>query len=144
MIPSSDQMDRCYGAVQADVNRVNIDKARFVSRLTSAERKEYPVTTGFVDYFPDAMALVSHLSWAGNEKHNPGQPLHWARSKSTDQPDCIGRHLMERDGADEIVLKDGRVVVVPHRVALAWRAMAELQLWAEQEYQLEMAPGARA
>lgn len=116
---------------------------RLVDRLSSAERKEYPLGTGFVDYFPDAMALVARLSWAGNEKHNPGEPLHWARSKSTDQVDCIVRHLGSRDGFDVIELKDGRLIEIPHRVALAWRAMAELQVWAEQQYHLGMAPGAR-
>jgi hypothetical protein len=116
---------------------------RLISTLSSAERKEYPITTGFLDYFPDATALVARLSWAGNEKHNPGEPLHWARSKSMDQPDCIARHLTERDGADTITLPNGRVIPIPHRVAMAWRAMAELQLWAEKTYDLDMAPGAR-
>jgi len=116
---------------------------RLLGRLTSEERKEYPVTRGVLDYFPDALALVSHLSWAGNEKHNPGQTLHWARSKGGDNPDCIGRHLIERDGSDFISLEDGRRIEIAHRVAIAWRALAELQLWAEQEYSLGMAPGAQ-
>lgn len=116
---------------------------RLISKLSSAERKEYPITSGFLDYFPDATALVAHLSWAGNEKHNPGQPMHHARSKSTDQVDCIGRHLTERDGSDFIELQDGRKIEIPHRVATAWRAMAELQIWAEQQYGLDMAPGAK-
>lgn len=109
---------------------------RLIDRLTSAERKEYPLCEGFVDYFPDALALVSHLSWAANEKHNPGEPLHWARGKSQDEADCILRHLSCRDGGDWIVFPDGRRVWIPHRVAMAWRAMADLQKWAEKEYGL--------
>lgn len=109
---------------------------RYIDRLTGAQRKEYPLCEGFVDYFPDAMALVSHLSWAANEKHNPGEPLHWARAKSTDEADCIVRHLSCRDGSDCITFPDGRKVWIPHRVAMAWRAMAELQKWAEEEYGL--------
>lgn len=109
---------------------------RLIDRLTSAERKEYPLCEGFVDYFPDAMALVSHLSWAANEKHNPGEPLHHARDKSADEADCIMRHLSCRDGGDWIVFRNGRQVWIPHRVAMAWRAMADLQKWAEKEYDL--------
>src|SRR3990167_8920319 len=107
---------------------------RLLGRMSSAERKEYPITRGVLDYFPDALALVSHLSWAGNQKHNPGQPMHWARSKSGDHSDCLGRHLLERDGSDFLELDDGQRVEIPHRVAIAWRALAELQLWAEQEF----------
>lgn len=129
-----------------DVNPVNIEPVggRLLARFSSAERKEYPVTRGVLDYFPDALTLIARLSWAGNEKHNPGEALHWARSKGGDNPDCIGRHLIERDGSDVIELQDGRRIEIPHRVAMAWRALAELQLWAEKEYGLDLAPGAKA
>ena len=43
------------------------------------ERKTYPIATGVLDYFPDAIAAVAYLSFRGNQQHNPGQPLHWAR-----------------------------------------------------------------
>ena len=116
---------------------------RLLGRLTSEQRKRYPVATGFLDYFPDAIALVAHLSWAAGAKHHPGEPTHWERSKSTDQPDCLARHLIERDGSDYITLENGEVVEIPHRVAMAWRAMAELQIWAEGKYNLSLPPGAR-
>ena len=76
----------------------------------SAERKQLPVYSGFVKYFPDAMVAVAKLSFDGNEKHNPGQPLHWSRDKSSDDLDALMRHLIEGDW-----------------VAVAWRAMANLQ-----------------
>lgn len=86
----------------------------------SAVRKNLPVTTGVLDYFPLAIAYVALISKRGNDKHNPGEPLHWAREKSADHLDCIGRHLMEHGGTDENgMLHDG---------ALAWRALANLQL----------------
>lgn len=141
-IDSHEDILKWYQSPQ-DVNEVAPLAPRLVDRLSSSERKEYPITTGFLDYFPDATALVAHLSWAGNEKHNPGESLHWARSKSTDQPDCVSRHLISRDGSDFIELKDGRKVEVPHRVAMAWRAMAELQVWAEKAYTLGLPSGAR-
>lgn len=109
---------------------------RFLSLLTSEERKQYPVTTGFMDYFPDAMAIVSNVSWRGNNKHNPGQPLHWARGKSGDHADCQGRHMLERGALDA----EG----IEHMAQKAWRAMAELQEYMEQKYDLDLPRGATA
>lgn len=84
------------------------------------ERKAVPIVRGLLDYFPDACAAVAHLSFVGNEQHNPGEPLHWARGKSMDQEDCLVRHLMERGTLDS----DG----VRHSTKVAWRALANLQL----------------
>lgn len=89
------------------------------------ERKEYPIATGFLDYFPDAIIALSHLSWVGNQQHNPGSPLHWDRSKSADEADTTIRHFMERGTLD----KDG----VRHSVKFAWRALALLQKEIEDE-----------
>ena len=91
----------------------------------SQARKEIPITTGFLDYFPDAIAAVAAVSFKGNEKHNPGEPLHWAREKSTDHPDCIARHLLERGKLDT----DGD----RHSAKMAWRALALLQVEIEAE-----------
>lgn len=85
-----------------------------------AERKGLPITTGVLDYFPNALAEVAKVSKAGNDKHNPGQPLHWSRHKSTDQADALCRHLMERGGIDE-------GTGVRHSAQLAWRALALLE-----------------
>lgn len=82
-------------------------------------RKGAPVTTGCLDYFPLALAEIARLSKAGNDQHNPGQPLHWARHKSSDHADCITRHLIERGTIDT----DGQ----RHTTKLAWRALALLQ-----------------
>jgi hypothetical protein len=85
----------------------------------SSQRKLYPVASGCLDYFPDAIAAISHLSWIGNQQHNPGQPLHWARSKSDDEADTMLRHFLQRGTVDG----DG----VLHTVKMAWRALAILQ-----------------
>ncbi len=77
----------------------------------SAERKTYPLYTGLVDYFPRALAELAHHSWANNEKHNPGEPLHWSREKSNDHEDCLMRHAFEQDW-----------------LAVAWRALALAEL----------------
>lgn len=91
----------------------------------AAERKGYPLATGLLDYFPDALCDVSHLSKVGNDQHNPGEPLHWAKEKSNDHPDCLLRHLIDRGTKD----KDG----VRHSAKVAWRALAMLQLEIEAE-----------
>lgn len=109
-------------------------KRRRLLEATSAERKQYPLATGLLDYFPDALAEVAKLSFFGNEKHNPGQPMHHARGKSMDHADCIARHLTERGGFDG----DTR-----HSAALAWRALALLQEELEQEHGFPLPRGAR-
>ena len=91
------------------------------------DRKNYPIATGVVDYFPDALIALAELSYKGNQQHNPGQPLHWAREKSTDHPDCLLRHFVERGKIDT----DG----VRHSTKVAWRALALLQLEIENAQQ---------
>ena len=83
------------------------------------ERKAIPIYSGFIKYFPLAMAAVAELSRIGNEQHNPGTPLHWDRSKSGDELDALARHLSEAGTLDS----DG----ARHSTKLAWRAMANLQ-----------------
>lgn len=90
----------------------------------SKERKNTPITTGVLDYFPDAIAAIARVSFIGNEQHNPGEPLHWAREKSTDHADCIARHLLERGKTDT----DGTM----HSAKMAWRALALLQIEIEK------------
>lgn len=88
------------------------------------ERKTIPLFSGLFQYFPDALCAVAHLSYVGNQQHNPGQPLHWAREKSTDQEDTLLRHLMERGTIDS----DG----VRHSVKVCWRALAMAQIEIEE------------
>lgn len=105
----------------------------------SAQRKTYPMCAGLIDYFPDALAEVARGSYVGNEKHNPGEPLHHARGKSMDHADCIVRHLAARGTWDTIVTKDGREFKVRHSTWVAWRALALLQ----EELEAAGAPLAR-
>lgn len=98
----------------------------------SAIRKGMPLFSGVLMYFPDALLAVAEHSRKGNDKHNPGQPLHWARGKSTDQADCIARHLLDiGPNWDEKDPEFGSY----HATALAWRALALLQTVLEREKQ---------
>ena len=100
----------------------------------SKARKNAPMARGLLDYFPDALAAVARLSQKGNDKHNPGEPLHWSREKSNDHADCIVRHLAERGTVDA---EDGEL----HDVKVAWRALAMLQLALEAQGALPMEIG---
>ena len=87
-------------------------------------RKTIPVATGFIDYFPDAIAAVAELSSVGSKQHNPGKPLYWDRDKSGDESDALMRHFLQRGTVDT----DG----IRHSAKVAWRAMALLQKEIEQ------------
>ena len=91
-------------------------------------RKRMPIATGVLAYFPDAIAAVAGCSLAGKAQHAPDEPLRWIREKSSDHTDTIVRHLVDHMTADPIDA-DG----VPHIVKVAWRALAEAQLFLEAQ-----------
>lgn len=93
-----------------------------------ASRKALPIFDGVLMYFPDAIAAVAAVSVAGNSQHNPGEKLHWAREKSTDQLNTAQRHMMDH-GMGNVRDTDGTY----HIAKAAWRLLAELQLTIEQE-----------
>ena len=89
------------------------------------QRKDVPIYSGVLQYFPNALAAVAACSKAGNDQHNPGKPLHWDRSKSGDELDALTRHLMEAGTVDT----DG----IRHSAKVAWRALANLEKELEAE-----------
>lgn len=98
---------------------INVPKGHTLPTERQA-RKDVPLWSGLVQYFPDALAVVARVSHAGSKQHHPELPLHWDKSKSTDHHDCLLRHLMESGSLDT----DG----MPHSGKVAWRALAILQL----------------
>ena len=76
----------------------------------SGERKTFPIYSGFINYFPNAIAAVSHLSYKGSQQHHPDQPLHWDKNKSGDELDALMRHMIDGDWEQ-----------------VAWRAMGNLE-----------------
>lgn len=85
-------------------------------------RKSQPVASGVLAYFPLALKAIAHCSYVGNEQHNPGQSLHWDRSKSTDEDDAMIRHYLDSLGPNKVD-DDG----VLHSTKCAWRALARLE-----------------
>lgn len=88
--------------------------------LDSKERKEVPLWTFIRTYFPKTFIAMARLSFKANEKHNPGQPMHWAREKSSDHKDCAMRHWFDEERIDP---ETGE----PEAVAAAWRACANAE-----------------
>ena len=121
--------------------------AKLTLPTDSAARKNYPIFSGCIKYFPAALAGVAHVSKIGNDKHNPGEELHHARGKSMDHSDCILRHLIDAEDllarakrGEEIVGKEALL----HEVnQMAWRALAYAQMVHEVYGRAPMAPGAK-
>lgn len=95
----------------------------------ASDRKATPVFTGVLKYFPNAIKYVSKVSKAGNDQHHPDKPLHWDKSKSTDEPDALVRHLIDHSINpidDDNMLHLGKV---------AWRALAMLERYLDDNPQ---------
>jgi hypothetical protein len=88
-------------------------------------REDYPLFDGLLAYFPAALCEIARWSKVGNDKHNPGEELHWSREKSTDHQNKIARHLLDYDQVEE----NGFIEAIP----LAWRALALAQTELEKQ-----------
>jgi hypothetical protein len=121
----------------------------------SAERKNVPLFSGVLKYAPAALAGMARISKQGNDKHNPGQPLHHARGKSNDHPDCIVRHAVDVadieayivrnfDNDPEVWCKSEDVqALLTEASQLAWRALMWSQELHEKYGGAPLAPGAK-
>ena len=86
-------------------------------------RKDMPVYTGVLKYFPKALKYVSRVSKLGNDQHHPDKPLHWDKEKSFDHEDALVRHLI--DHSHHPLDDDGML----HLGKVAWRALAALETY---------------
>ncbi len=96
--------------------------------LTAQERKNIPVFTGVLKYFPLAIMEVAKTSKAGNDQHHKDKPLHWDKSKSVGTGDEIVRHLMDW-GRGIKYDTDGS----SHLGKVAWRALELLERELEKD-----------
>jgi hypothetical protein len=106
----------------------------------SAARKEVPLLSGCLRYFPAALAGVAKRSHEGNQKHNPGQPMHHAREKSGDHGDTIVRHLVD---LQDCLAAGNELEALREADAICWRALALSQELHERFGGAPLAPGAR-
>lgn len=106
--------------------------------MTPEQRKQRPIYSGFVKYFPLAIGEVANLSWIANEQHNPGTEMHWDRNKSQDELDALMRHLADH-ASGETIDSDG----LRHLTKVAWRALAMLQKELEEDRSLDELANAR-
>jgi len=97
---------------------------------TDGERGKFQLWTFLTGYFPDAFLAVVQVAVMGNEQHNPGEPLHWARHKSTDQMNAAFRHMWDHAFGAQMDA-DGCY----HLAKAIWRLSAELQIVIEQQRQ---------
>ena len=91
----------------------SLEPARTANGLPTdaKERKAIPVYTGFINYFPKAIAAVAKLSLEGGIQHGQtAETLHWNRDVSGDELDAMMRHVLDGDWEQ-----------------VAWRAMANLE-----------------
>lgn len=127
----------CDSHGPCEMHRTHVDRALANAKIIMANltpvkgsaqwRKERPLYSGVIAYFPDALMEVAYVSYIGNRQHNPGQPLHWAKEKSADHLDAEARHLA--DHSKNPVDNDGAL----HLAKNAWRALAELQTYLDKE-----------
>lgn len=82
--------------------------------------KDTPLHTVLFGMFPNAMKALARHSKFGSDKHNPGEPLHWAFDKSTAHAECLCSHLAQAATVDPETGES-------HTVAAFWRAAALLE-----------------
>jgi hypothetical protein len=98
-----------------------LDNLNHEIKSKAQKRKDTPVFSGVLKYFPNALKEVAKASKAGNDQHHPDKPLHWDMDKSKDEYDALTRHLIDHtvDPMDD----DG----ILHLTKVAWRALAGLE-----------------
>ena len=93
------------------------------------QRKQTPIFSGVLKYFPDAIKEVARCSMQGNIQHHPNKPLHWDRDKSKNHLESLTRHLMDAGTFDTDEIR--------HSAKIAWRALANLQIEIENAREVD-------
>jgi hypothetical protein len=126
MTKPSEVAEKLYGGMTA-AQILEISNMGAAAPSEAEARKQTPIWSGVMQYFPRVWEHIARVSWKGNQQHNPGQPLHWAREKSTDQLDAAMRHMLDHAVAAKDT--DGQY----HLAKAIWRLCAEFQLFLEKE-----------
>jgi hypothetical protein len=97
-------------------------RALFICYSRDMNRKECPIYSGLIAYFPKALREVAHISFMGSKQHHPDEPLHWDRKKSPDELDSMMRHLIDHANGERCDT-DGTL----HLAKVCWRCLAQLE-----------------
>ncbi len=106
---------------QTDTRNFELEQLNGQIESKAQKRKDTPVFSGVLKYFPNALKEVAKCSKAGNDQHHPEKPLHWDMDKSKDEYDALTRHLI--DHTVNPLDDDG----VLHLTKVAWRSLAGLE-----------------
>ena len=108
--------------LDGEVTEIEVNEPIVVKPTDKAQlRKDTPVFSGVLKYFPNALKAVARASKAGNDQHHPEKTLHWDMSKSKDEYDAMIRHLLDHE--ENPVDDDG----ILHLTKTCWRALAGLE-----------------
>ncbi len=108
--------------LDGEITEIEVNDPIVVEPTSKAKlRKDTPVFSGVLKYFPNALKAVARASKAGNDQHHPDKPLHWDMSKSKDEYDAMIRHLLDHE--ENPVDDDG----ILHLTKVCWRALAGLE-----------------
>jgi hypothetical protein len=123
-------IDDCsFTYLESDVNNIEVNEPEEVEISNKAQlRKNTPVYSGVVKYFPLALKEIAKASAQGQKQHNPNKPLAWDRSKSGDELDAMMRHLLDH-ASGELFDDCG----TRHIVKCGWRILAFIQKTMENE-----------
>lgn len=137
-------IDNNTGTILVPAKAAKNNQQNLTLPTESSDRKNYPLFSGCIKYFPAALAGVSNISKLGNDKHNPGEKLHHARGKSMDHKDCVMRHLIDLEdllAARERGVKVDKKDILIEVNQMVWRALAVSQELHEK-FGAPLAPGA--
>lgn len=114
----------------------------------SEARKRVQLVAAFLRYIPAAAARFALHSKAGNDKHNPGEPVHHARGKSSDHEECVLRHLVDMQDIGAYIERNGPTaeaikMLLDEVTAEFWRTGILLQELCEKYEGAPLAPAAR-
>lgn len=98
---------------------------KVMNKLPSSGRKNLPLVSGVLDFFPNAIVEVSKVSVAGAAQRGSDTLIYDESVTPEYHADCLLRHLIDKGNHDT----DG----VRHSAKVAWRALALLQSEIELE-----------
>jgi hypothetical protein len=113
--------------------------------IDSAERKLVPIYSGFMAYFPAAIAGAAKVSQVAMKQHNLPKLGH-NRGKSADHADCVPRHMMDVADAmaaferGEISFQQARDFALAEASSAVWRVCA----WSQELHERFGSPMAPA